>query len=177
MGLPWRKVKEYFIYANLFSLFTLSFNLGIIATIKTLKAFEFGVNKTIISLRKIIAPAHRAVWRWGVVILLAMINDIARAPVGHKTTALLESNFVILYLLYIFYEIYNIIREYRNPRPRDLGLSAEGLGLGMLLICILLPIIDWTIWSVTKQTSQWSWMLLVWATALAIYLLRPRRPH
>jgi hypothetical protein len=129
------------------------------------------------TLYKIIAPAHRAVWRFGILILLAMVNDIARASPGHKTTALLESNFVLIYFLYFLYEGFNIFREYRHPRPHDLGLSTNGagLGLGVALGCILLLALDWVNWTISNQPPQWQWMPLVWLAAITTYLMRPKR--
>jgi hypothetical protein len=131
------------------------------------------------SINKVIAPAHRAVWRFGTFILLLMVNQVATAPVGHRSAALGEPTYLlILYALIVPYEIFNIAREYRHPRPSSLGMSENALLMRLTLVasCFFLTL-DWIIVKHDQVRSEWPWALLVWAAALAIYLLRPRFHH
>jgi hypothetical protein len=108
-----------------------------------------------------------------------MIQDIALAAPGHRATAPLDSSLVFIYLLYIPYEIRNIIREYRHPRPGDLGLShnARLLGGCLILDVALFSLVSWPISKRDNLFVDWPWFLFVWGVVLLVYIARPRASH
>ena len=81
----------------------------------------------------------------------------------------------MIYILFVLYIVYSVAREYHQPQVNNLGLSGNRLALqGALFLGSILLSLGWLISKHGQIRSEWPWLLLTWATAIAIYMLRPR---
>ena len=125
------------------------------------------------AIRKLASSAHRAIWRVGIIVPVAMAAEVA---LWHDVDDMLHkgSTIVVLFPFYILYEVFNIIKEYRHPRPKDLGISGHGVVLGAFLVfTVLVNLVRWPL-HYDDLSAEWPWMMLVVIAALLAHLLRPR---
>lgn len=112
---------------------------------------------------KLITSVRLALWRgWIYVFIVALAYHDRNAT---QTAILIATIFSII----------DTAREYRNPQPRNLGLSSPGFTAGVFQISLGLSVL-WLILN-WNQLGEWPWLLLGVALTFAAYSLRPKLPR
>ena len=110
----------------------------------------------------------------GFISLLVGLAAVAIAPLDTKIWWLLLS------ILYISaYEIPRVVREYRHPRLRGLGVSKSEPRLPYYLLGILVVFTlgPWLLLKWRNLSAELSWLLPLWIASGVICLLWSNRHH
>ncbi len=129
------------------------------------------MNKALSSIYQHIAPAHRAIWRFGILLWPGFFWKYALASGSYKP----ESFFSFVVVVYLGLELANIIHEYQRPRPDKLGVSQSSKEFIKSLIWIhgSFTIVCLVIQRDHLLTSL-PWLALIWLVAVGAYFLRPK---